>query len=216
MDDMAIDLTSYGVATWNIEYRRVGQVGGAWPGTFLDVAHATDFLKTLSQDLPLDLGRVVAIGHSAGGHLALWLGARHLLSKESELRSPLEVPLPLKGVVSLAGVSDLKMMYDIHRLAGREVNPTFDFLGGRPEDVPLRYEEGSPIQKLPLGVPQILIHGALDVNVPVGMSTYYAGKAKKAGDQVALVELPLTEHFKIIDPKSDSWPTILKETLQLL
>ncbi|HET6872362.1 MAG TPA: alpha/beta hydrolase [Sporolactobacillaceae bacterium] len=216
MDDMASNFTSHGIATWNIEYRRVGQEGGAWPGTFLDVARATDFLKNLSRDYPLDLERVVAIGHSAGGHLALWLGARHLLSKESDLRSPIEVPLSLKGVVSLAGVSDLKLMHDIHRLAGREVNPTFDLLGGRPEDVPQRYQEGSPVQNVPLGLPQVLIHGALDVNVPVGMSAYYADKAKKTGDQVTFVELPLTEHFKVIDPKSDVWPTIFSETLQLL
>ena len=216
MDDMAVDFTSHGVATWNIEYRRIGQAGGGWPGTFHDVANATDFIHKLSKEYPLDMTRVVAIGHSAGGHLALWLGSRHLLPNTSELQLPSEARLQLKGVVSLAGVSDLEMMSDIHRLAGREANPTHDLLGGSPEEIPDRYHEASPIQNVPLGLPQILIHGALDVNVPVGMSTYYHKKAKEAGDQVKLVKLPLTEHFKVINPQSDVWPIVLHETIQLL
>ncbi|HEX7064752.1 MAG TPA: alpha/beta hydrolase [Bacillales bacterium] len=108
------ELTNGGLATWNIEYRRVGQEGGGWPGTLRDAAQATDYLRRIGSDYMLDLNRVVTIGHSAGGHLALWLGGRHQLPATSPFYSG--NPLPLKGAVSLAGVNDLELMEEVHRI----------------------------------------------------------------------------------------------------
>ena len=102
MSALADGLTRDGVATWSIEYRRVGDDGGGWPGTFLDVAAAADSLVYLARDYDLDLDRVVAVGHSAGGHLALWLAARHRLQSDDPLRG--RSPLRLSGVVALAGI----------------------------------------------------------------------------------------------------------------
>jgi pimeloyl-ACP methyl ester carboxylesterase len=101
VDPFAESLTRAGVATWNFEYRRVGNPGGGWPGTFLDVAHGTDFLRKLAPRFHLDLNRVVVIGHSAGGHLAVWDAARHKIPKDSPIYTP--NPLPLRGAVSLDG-----------------------------------------------------------------------------------------------------------------
>lgn len=204
-------LAEKGIATWNIEYRRVGVKGGGWPNTFLDCAKATDYVKTLAESYPLDMESVITIGHSAGGHLALWLAARHKLSSDSELKSGLE-PLLLKGAVSLAGVSDLALMHDIHQwkdtMFGIIDNPTRDFMGGSPENLKNRYEQGSPKSLLPIGVPLVLIHGSLDVNVPIGMSEQFEGTAKFAGDTVLFIPIPHAEHFELIVPGSAVWPVI--------
>lgn len=202
MDAMSDDLTSKGFATWNIEYRRTGHAGGAFPGTLADVGAAADHLRQLATEYPLDLTRVVAIGHSAGGHLALWLAGRHRLSAGSELH--VEAPLPLRGVVSLAGVTDLHLMWEVRQ----ENSPVVAFLGGTPDQVADRYSQASPAQLLPLGVPQVLVHGTEDEDVPLVLSTSYWKKALAIGDPVEMVELPGVEHFKVIDPASEAWPPI--------
>ncbi|WP_408011107.1 alpha/beta hydrolase family protein [Pseudalkalibacillus sp. A8] len=212
-------LTAKGIATWNIEYCRVGQEGGGWPGTFLDSAKATDFVRTLAKSYPLDVNRVVTIGHSAGGHLALWLAARHKLPPNSTLQTS-KHPLHLKGVISLAGVSDLALMHDIHQwketIFGIIDNPTRDLMGGLPKDLQSRYEEGSPMALLPIGVPLVLIHGSLDVNVPIGISEHFEKVAKSAGDTVSFIPIPAAEHFKLIVPDSEVWPVILESSRNLL
>src|SRR4029434_10633001 len=101
MGHLSAALTEAGVATWSVEYRRVGNQGGGWPGTFEDVAVDTEHLREIAKTYPLDLNQVIAVGHSAGGHLALWLAARKLLPKDSPAYS--HDPLPLRGRVSLAG-----------------------------------------------------------------------------------------------------------------
>lgn len=204
MDKMAEDFTSRGWATWNIEYRRIGHEGGAYPGTLTDVGAAADHLRELAEQYPLDLTNVVSIGHSAGGHLALWLAGRHRLPLDSELY--VATPLALKGVVSLAGVTDLHHMWEV-----RLVNsPVVAFLGGTPEQVEERYKQSSPAQLLPLGVPQILVHGTEDDDVPLALSTSYLPLAQAAGDRVELVELLGVEHYKVIDPASEAWPPIVE------
>lgn len=195
-------LTAAGIATWNIEYRRLGNAGGGWPGTFQDVAHAADHLRQIAGPYSLDLSSVVAVGHSAGGHLALWLAGRHRISADSPLHDP--IPLPLAGVVSLAGVTDLRRGY-ILRLSDFVVN---DFLGGSPESYPDRYAATSPIELLPLGVRQRLISGDADVNVPPELSQRYYEAARAAGDPADLMMLPGVDHFEIVDPRSSVWPTI--------
>lgn len=214
IDKVAEHLALNGWATWNIEYRRVGHEGGAWPGTLLDVAHAADYVNKLADTYSLKLDNVVTIGHSAGGHLALWLAGRHRLSEHSELYT--ENPISIKSAVSLAGVSDLKMMHEVHNIrnqatGGSMSNPSADLLGGSPQEVAKRYNEASPFSLLPLDVPHVLIHGAMDVHVPIGLSQKYYREAEEFGDFVKLVELPEAEHFMLTDPTSEAWPIILEE-----
>ncbi|MBA3530766.1 MAG: alpha/beta hydrolase [Ardenticatenales bacterium] len=203
-------LTAAGVATWSIEYRRIGNPGGGWPGTLLDVAQAASHLRTLALDYPLDLARVVAMGHSAGGHLALWLaGAARVPAGD-----PLHVvePLPIHAAISLAGVADLRRAWEL-RLSNNVVE---DFLGGAPAQVPERYDSSSPIELLPLGAKQVLIHGVEDDIVPIEISRRYHEAATRLGDEVALHELPRLGHFEPIEPGSAAWPAVRDAVLGLV
>src|SRR5690606_16527482 len=138
-------------AVWNIEYRRVGNPGGGWPGTFLDVAAAADYVRELAREHPLDPSRVAAGGHSAGGHLALWLAARRRLPASCPLHRP--DPLPLKGVVALAPATDLETL---HRLGIRD-GVVDQLVGGPPVQFPERYDWVMPSRLMPLGVRQYLL-----------------------------------------------------------
>ncbi|HTK09135.1 MAG TPA: alpha/beta hydrolase [Ktedonobacteraceae bacterium] len=210
MRGLAHDLVAHNFAVWNIEYRRVGEPGGGWPGTFQDVARAVDYLTTLVASYPLDLKRVVAIGHSAGGHLALWLAARYRLPA-SEITIGTS-PLPLRGVISLAGVNDLDQAWHLH-LGGDAV---VDLLSGTPAEHPARYQLASPASRLPLGIPQVLLHGTADDRVPLLVSQDYATRAFHAGDIIKLLELPDVDHFALIDPTSQAWHLTLAELQSLL
>ena len=203
-------LTATGVATWSIEYRRLGNRGGGWPGTFLDVAAGADYLRTLAERYALNLARVVAVGHSAGGQLAAWLGGRRRIAGESPLYSA--DPLPLRGVVALAGVLNLRRACEL-RLSG---GVTKRLLGGTPERYPERYAAASPAELLPLGVHQTLLHGTADDSVPYEISRNYAEAARAAGDPVELITLPGTGHFEPIDPRSREWPQVRDAILRLL
>jgi len=219
MNPLVEDLTARGIATWNIEYRRVGEEGGGWPGTFIDVANATDYLQKIAKENNLDLSRVVIVGHSAGGHIGLWLAARHLLPEDSELHTT-DFPLNIKTVISLAGVCDFALMEATHRMRISEMrgavsdNPVRDLMGGTPLEVPERYAQASPIQLLSIQSEQVLIHGGCDLNVPIGISQSYHKAAIVAGADVKLIEIQNAEHFKVINPKSECWPIIAKEVMK--
>ena len=205
-------LTKAGVATWAVEYRRVGNPGGGWPGTFQDIAAAVDHLRNVANEHPIDLERVVAVGHSAGGHLVLWLGARGKIA-DTTLRG--DDPLPLKGVVSLAGVDDLRRALD----EGVCDDMAAELIGGRPDDVPERYAQGSPIELLatgPTGVPQHLINGARDPIVPEAFGHAYQAAAERVGEPVELTVLPDAGHFELIVPTTNAWPSVRDAILEML
>jgi len=203
-------LTRAGMATWSLEYRRVGDPGGGWPGTLQDVSRGADHLRELAPRHRLDLNRVVAAGHSAGGHLALWLAARRRLCADSPLRAV--DPIRLRGVVSLAGVPDLRRAAE-QRICGDTLHR---LLGGSPAAEPERYRQASPIELLPLGLPQRLIHGALDKIVPVALARDYEAAAKKRGDDVRLVVLDQAAHFEPVAPESSAWPVVEQAVRSLL
>jgi acetyl esterase/lipase len=203
-------LRDAGFATWNIEYRRLGNWGGGWPGTFLDVAAATDYLRTLAaRGYPLDLGRVIAVGHSAGGHLAAWVAGRRRIATDSPLYC--DDPLSIAAVISLAGVLDLRRAWEL-RLSRGVVRR---LLGGTPEQVPVRYDSTSPLALLPLGVPSTtVIHGTRDTSVPYEISRRYTEAAAESGDEVQLVTLEDTGHFEIVDPRTQAWQSVLRSVQQ--
>lgn len=220
MRSLGEDLAARGSAAWNIEYRRVGDAGGGWPGTMLDVARATDYLRVLSPQYSLDLTRVVPIGHSAGGHLALWLAARSRIPADSPLAGSSiatrgnepPTPLPLAGAISLAGVVDLEMAWKL-QLSNSAV---VELLGHTLPNAPERYKAASPAALLPLGVPQVLIHGTRDSSVPIEVSRTYFTKAKALGDPVTYIELEGIDHFDVINPRSTAWATAIEALLRLI
>lgn len=220
MDGLAEDLARRGIAAWNIEYRRVGDARGGWPGTFLDVAHAADYLRVLAPTYHLDLKRVVAVGHSAGGHLALWLAARPQIKEDVlqramsawEMNEITSTPLELAGAISLAGVVDLEMAWRLHLSNDAVVG----LLGGNPRAVPERYMVASPAAMLPLGIPQVVIHGTKDDSVPLEVSQAYVAAAKAVHDQVTFHELAGVDHFDLIDPHSTVWAMTVEALRELL
>lgn len=187
------------------EFRRVGQAGGGWPGTLDDVAAAVDEVPGLVAEVAgpgrVDLDRVVLVGHSAGGHLAMWAAGRHRLPADS--RWYRDTPPRVHGVVALAAISVLS------RATGLGDGAAGDLLDGGPSDVPERYRQADPALLLPTGIPVTLLHGADDEHVPVALSRAYASKAWGAGDIAELRELPGCEHFGLIDPLSSAWPAVL-------
>lgn len=195
-------LARAGIAAWCLEYRRLGDEGGGWPGTFEDVARGADHLRQIAQGRGLDLTRVVAVGHSAGGHLALWLAARPRLSEADPRRG--KSPLPLRGVVALAPIPDLARAA-VDRVCGDSV-PLL--LGGAPEAQSARYGVASPIALLPLGVTQQLVHGREDRIVPIALSERYVAAARERGDAARLLAIDGAGHFDLIAPTSKAWPGV--------
>ncbi len=183
-------LTAKGLATANLEYRRVGIEGGAWPGTFEDVRSAFQFLIQNAQKHNFDPTQIVVMGHSAGGQLALCLAAH-----EPHLRS----------VISLAGVVDLQRAYQLHLSHDAVV----EFLRGTPSEVPDHYREADPMQLSIVKARQWLIHGTSDDDVPPSFSRdYVAAKQKRSGkeqEDAHLLEIPGATHFDLIDPRSKAW-----------
>jgi dipeptidyl aminopeptidase/acylaminoacyl peptidase len=182
------DLGERGWAVWNLEYRRLGlRSGGGWPATFDDVAAGMDFLATLDADLDLD--RVVTVGHSAGGQLAVWLAARW----DARVRA--------RAAVSQAGVLDLVRACELNLSRGVVAR----LLGGRPEEVPEVYARASPVALVPIGVPVLCVHGGEDTVVPLEISERFAERARLAGDNVDLRVSDDQGHMGHIDPDNAMW-----------
>lgn len=204
-------LADRGVAVWTLEYRRVGNPGGGWPGTFDDAASGIDHLRHLAKRFPLDLDRVVVAGHSAGGHLALWAAARRRLPASSPIHAP--DPLGVRGVVALAGITDLAS----YGAGPRDCNAAVArLLGGGPERAPQRYRDGNPAALLPLGVPTRLVQGELDPIVPADQARSFAAAARAAGDDARVLMLEGAGHFDLIAPPTAAWATVSGAILDLL
>lgn len=209
MDDLAADVVARGWAAWNIEYRRVGQDGGGWPGTFKDVAAAVDHLTELSSGDAsagrdargvagrLDLERVAVVGHSAGGHLAVWSAGRVGLPAGAPGAGPRVVP---KAVVSQAGVLDLVAAAE--QGVGQTAVP--DFMGAAPAAEPERYRLASPVAQVPIGVPVRCVHALQDDIVPIDQSKRYVQAATDAGDPAELASF-VGDHFAVLIPAELNW-----------
>jgi acetyl esterase/lipase len=189
-------LTRKGVATWNLEYRRVGNSGGGWPGTFEDIGNGYRFLPQIAKQYKLDASCMLVMGHSAGGHLAVCLAAHEAA---------------VKRAVSLAGLVDLQKTFELH-LSNDAV---MEFLGGKPDEVPEHYQEADPI-RLTVSARQILIHGTKDDIVPPAFSGKYVEAKRKKGENAKLVEIADADHFDLIDPRSVAWKQVEGAVLELL
>jgi acetyl esterase/lipase len=193
---LCVDLAEHGIATWNVEYRRIGDPGGGYPGTIDDVSHAFSYVRELAGRYPLELGAVAAFGHSAGGHLALLAGQRSRLE--------------LRAVISAAGVVDLQAT---HR-RGDDKGLITRLLGGGPDQLPDRWRESSPRERLPLGLRQLLVVGDADVHFEPNLA--YLAAAREAGDEVELVAFPGAGHFELVDPETREWQAIRSRIAELL
>jgi acetyl esterase/lipase len=189
-------LTAKGMATWNVEYRRVGNAGGGWPGTFEDIASGYRFLPQIAKRYNLDSAKTLVMGHSAGGQLALCL-AGHEPS--------------VRNVMALAGVVDLQQAFEQHLSNDAVV----EFLGGKPKDVPEHYHEADPM-RLSVKAVQWLIHGLGDDAVPPTFSRNYVQEKKQRGEDAHLLEISQAGHFELIDPRSVAWTKVEPTVLHLL
>ena len=190
-------LRATGVATFNVEYRRVGNDGGGWPGTFADIRSAYAYVRQEYSRFHLDVKRLAVMGHSAGGQLALCLAAH-----ESSLRA----------AISLAGVVDLKKAFTLHLSNDAVV----DFLGGKPSDVAEHYREADPMELNIVHARQWVLHGSDDDTVPVAFSRDYAAQKKKAGERLELIEVARAGHFDFIDPRSEAFQQVKRAVLSAL
>lgn len=202
MNWVADDLRKDGIAVWNIDYRGVDRAGGGYPGTFEDAAKATDALTANAATFSLDTRRIVAIGHSAGGHLALWLAARAKLPAASPLHS--SAPLRIDHAISLGGLPDLEATAATPANGcGTEVVAK---LVGTPSAVRADvYADTSVPRLLPVGIAQDLVNGREDRIIPFPFATDYVARAKAAGDTALLHTIPATGHVELVAPETAAW-----------
>lgn len=194
---MAKALTDRGVATWSLEYRRLGDEGGGYPGTFEDVITGINHLRAMAESHRLDLTRTAVTGHSAGGQLALYAARRISF---------------LRAAIALAPVADLARAHEL----GLSQGITAQLLGGSPTEQPARYRATSPIEMLPLRKPASLIHGVKDTIVPLALSERYVEAAAAQGDHPGFIAIRDTGHFELIDPRWPNWKTVAETILNHL
>lgn len=204
MDLIAEDLSQNGYAVWNIEYRRLGHNGGGYPGTFFDAANGADYIREIANDYNLPLNRVIATGHSAGGHLSGWLASRKNISENSPLYS--ENPIEIHGVISLAGINDLESYanYGSAPCGDQTVEKLVDL----EQRVNEAYADTSPSEMLPLGIPFIEVNAAFDSPVPPFFGYQFIQSAKEAGDLAQHILLEKSGHFEMIHSGTDEWEEV--------
>jgi acetyl esterase/lipase len=201
---LAADLARRGYAVWNVEYRKLGEPGAGFPGTFQDVADALDRLRAEAPKYGLNAGRVIAVGHSAGGHLALWAASRAKLPKASPLwRAD---PLPVRAVVSLGGIGDLATHAGVFSGA---CGPTLAQVAP-----PSTYPETSPAALLPTGASVTMIHGEFDHVMPPATGAAYAATVRAAGDAGRTVEIKDVGHFEPVMPGTQAWKTVVAPAIE--
>jgi acetyl esterase/lipase len=194
-------LANAGYVVWMPEYRRLGDAGAGWPGTFEDVAMAVDYVRELARTEPsVDTTRVILAGHSAGGQLALWAAARRAG------KAGATTPLPVVGVVALAAITDLAACASASGSCNESVAP---LLGGGPDAVPDRYRLASPIERLPIGVPMHLVHGEADPIVAIGQSESFVARARALGDDATVTKITNAGHFDVIAPRTPAWAAVV-------
>jgi acetyl esterase/lipase len=209
---LAAALTDAGVATWNVEYRRAGDAGGGWPGSYQDLATGVDFIRTLATSNNLDLNRVVVVGHSSGGQLAHWVAARRKLPRSSALYS--DQPLPIKAAVNVDGPPDLATAQPLERKFC-PIPAITDFIGGSPAEERERYEHGAAMAMLPLGVPQTIVVGGLLRGLPT-LVTSYNDAASSKGDTITIMNLENAGHFDMLAPATENGKSLIAAILALL
>jgi acetyl esterase/lipase len=215
---LADDLRKHGVAVWSLTYRRVGHSGGGYPGTFNDVANGVAHLRTLAEKYNLDLNRAVVTGHSAGGHLALWIAAQNKIPAGSALKR--DQPINFKAVIGIAAIPDLAYFAraGAHACGDNTVDQVVDTAtrtpAGGAKNAP--FLDTSPSEMLPLGVKQILMHGVFDGIVPPSIGWRYQARAKEMGDNVELIALENSGHFELIAPWTAPGKAVVGKILEAL
>ena len=206
LTSVAIDLVQKGFAVWNVEYRRIGAEGGGWRGTLDDAVASVNHLRSLCSDYSLSANKVVAIGHSAGGQLAIWLAKQY--GKSNINGEPLLIKLD--QVIGLAPVINLaKAVSD--QLGN---NSVLHLLGGSPEDYPERYASCDPMRILPTGVPQLILHGSADDALPIQWTRDYVNAARMAGENTEYIEVTNGGHMDYVDPGSEAASVLVKWLVQ--
>ncbi|MFJ4969717.1 alpha/beta hydrolase family protein [Streptomyces sp. NPDC088755] len=221
LSPLADFLARRGFAVASVEYRRgdgtdqvrepgADPVAGRWPETFDDVAAALDAVPALAaREVPgADVRRIVVAGHSAGGHLALWAAARHVLPESSPWRLP--APPPLRGVVALAPIADFTTAVELGVCGGA----VSQLLGGE-EGLADRMAQADPGALLPTGIATAIVHGEEDIVVPLAVSEAYVEAAAKSGEMVGLTLLGDVGHFPLIDPAAGACAIVAEEITQL-
>jgi acetyl esterase/lipase len=202
MAPLAGALTDAGIATWNIEYRQKGDIGGGWPGTFEDWANATDYLRVLARTQPIDLRRVVVIGHSAGGHAALWIASRGRLPSASAIRG--RNPLAVRAAVDIDGPSEFTRFIAIEkRICDGPVVERF--MGATPKERPERYAQADPFAHLPLRIPQYLVSSTV---LSPAEAEEYRRAALNTGDAVSVLVIADGTHFDVVTPGTAAWARV--------
>lgn len=204
MNYAAEDLRQRGLAVWNIEYRGVDEPGGGYPGTYLDVARATDALRDHAAEHALDLSRIAGMGHSAGGHLVTWLATRGGLPAESPLAGG--DPITFAGVINTGGLADLELSVNVTQFSclGTILD---DLTGAASATRPNVFSDTSPAEMLPVPARFVSVSGAMDTISPPGLATAIADKDRAAGGNGQAVIVPGNNHVDLIAPGTEAWET---------
>jgi acetyl esterase/lipase len=207
-------LADSGYATWNVEYRRYDHPGGGYPGTFVDIANAIDHLRVIARTNNIDTARVIVIGHSAGGQLALWSASRSRLARDNELRTT-SSPLAVHAVVAMGPITDLRE-FQARQLRSCGNPGVESLLGGLPDSVPARLANTSPIERVPLRIPVTLIAGERDMIAPESSLNAYANAARARGDSVSMARIPAEGHFEVMAPGRAGAHAVLQAVRRML